>query len=159
MKKLLILISIFGFISCKRFEIGVSDPGFMSIYKTKQGYSEYICVSLSSVDSKVFGHPAVSYVDDKKPINLSNDYKVKAIGLDMVYTDIKIEDWARIKDSIDENNLNEHTFLYNRIIDFDPFIEFYIDLEKIVDYINPDTIFLNTVIKNGELIKYFERVK
>jgi len=158
MKKLLILILTFGFIGCERFEIGTSDPGYMAIYKTKQDYSEYICVSLSSVDSKVFGHPAVSYVDDRKPINLTVDYKVKSIWLDMVYTDIKIEDWARIKDSIYENKINEHTFIYNRIIDFDPFIEFYIDYERIVDY-NPDTIFLNTVIKNGELIKYFERVK
>jgi hypothetical protein len=158
MKRLLIIILILGFIGCERFEIGSVDPGYMSIYKTKQDYSEFICVSLSSVDSKVFGHPAVSYVDDEKPVSLSNDYKVKAIWLNMVYTDIKIEDWTTIKDSIDKNNINEHTYIYNRIIDFNPFSEFYIDYEKRIDYL-PDTAFLNNIISKNELIKYFERVK
>lgn len=158
MKRLLILILILGFIGCERFEIGSSDLGPMSIYKTKQDYSEYICVSLSSVDSKVLGHPLVSNIDDKKPVNLLNHYKVKAIWLDMVYTDIKIEDWSTIKDSIDENNINEHTFIYNRIIDFNPFSEYYKDYEKIIDYL-PDTVFLNTIISKNELVKYFERIK
>jgi hypothetical protein len=73
MKRLLIIILILGFIGCERFEIGSVDPGYMSIYKTKQDYSEFICVSLSSVDSKVFGHPVHILVQNGHSFLLKTD--------------------------------------------------------------------------------------
>lgn len=159
MKRLLTIICFLLLIGCERFEIGRSDAGPMTIYKTRQDYSGYLSVSLTPDKSGVSSYPEPADLDNgNKEILLKNDYKTSLIWLDYVYTDIKLNDWGRIWDSIHGNNIQTSQFLYDHIIDFDPFIEFYIDYERIVDY-NPDTVFLNAIIKNGELINYFERVK
>lgn len=159
MKRLLIIICLLGLIGCERFEIGSSDAGPMTIYKTRQDYSDYLSVSLTPDKSKISSYPGPTDIDNgNKAILLKDDYKTSLIWLDYVYTDIKLNDWERIWDSIHDNHIQTSQFLYDHIIDFDPFVEFYIDYERIVDY-NPDTVFLNTIIKNGELNKYFERVK
>lgn len=159
MKGLLIIILILGLIGCERFEIGTKDPGPMIICKTRQDYSDFLSISLTEDKSKVSSYPGPTDIDDNdKPIKLANDYYTSLIWLDYVYTDIRIDDWGRIWDSIHVNNIQTSLFLYDHIIDFDPFVEFYVDYERIVDYY-PDTTFLNAIIKNKELIKYFERVK
>lgn len=159
MKKLLIIILFLGLIGCERFEIGTKDPGPMIIYKTRQNYNDFLSISLTSDKSKVSSYPGPTDIESNdRPIMLANDYQTSLIWLDYVYTDIRLDDWGRIWDSIHVNNIQTSQFLYDHIIDFDPFFEFYVDYERIVDY-NPDTIFLNTIIKNRELIKYFERVK
>lgn len=159
MKRLLTIICFLGLIGCERFEIGTSDAGPMTIYKMRQDYTDFLPISLTEDKSKVSSYPSPKDLDNgNKSILLADDYKTSLIWLDYVYTDIKLSDWDRIWDSIHDNNIQTSQFLYEHIIDFDPFVEFYIDYERIVEY-NPDTIFLNTVIKNGELIKYFERVK
>ena len=159
MKTPLMIIILLGLIGCERFEIGTKDPGPMIIQKTKQNYNDFLSISLTADKSKVSSYPGPTDIDDKdKPIKLANDYQTSLIWLDYVYTDIRIEDWERILDSIHANNIQTSIFLYNHIIDFDPFIEFYVDYERIVDYL-PDTVFLNKIIKQEELLKYFERVK
>ena len=159
MKRLLTIVIFLGLIGCERFEIGTKDPGPMIIYKTRQNYTDFLSISLTPDKSKVSSYPGPTDIDNNdKPIVLADDYQTSLIWLDYVYTDIRLDDWGRIWDSIHANNIQTSLFLYDHIIDVDPFVEFYVDYERIVDY-NPDTIFLNTIIKNKELIKYFERVK
>lgn len=159
MKGLLVFTVLFGLIGCERFEIGTKDPGPMIIYKTRHDYQDFLSISLTEDKSKVSSYPGPTDIDNyDKPIKLANDYYTSLIWLDYVYTDIRINDWGRIWDSIHVNNIKTSQFLYDHIIDFDPFVEFYVDYERIVNYY-PDTTFLNTIIKNKELIKYFERVK
>ena len=160
MKETIIIILLFGLIGCERLEFGNNDAGPMIIYKTRKDYSNFLSISLTSDKLKVGSYPGPTDIDDRdKPIELVNNYQTSLIWLDYVYTDIRLDDWRRIWDSIiNANNISHSQFLYEHIIDFDPFVEFYIDYERIIDY-NPDTIFLNKIIRAKELIKYFERVK
>jgi hypothetical protein len=49
--------------------------------------------------------------------------------------------------------------VFERVIDTDPYTEFYVDYSRPQNFCLTDTAEINAVIKNGELEKYFKRLK
>lgn len=148
-----LFIGILIMYSCEK--IGTQDKS-MSIYKFKSGkdYSNNVPVSLSNDRTKITSAPGPI---DYWPMKLANGYYLNGtMGLNSGYLSLTKEQYNADIPGIDS--------MYNYLIDRDPYQEYYLteDGDIFTEQGGPhgiDTAFLNDLIRDGKLEKYFERLK
>lgn len=97
---------------------------FISIYKTKNNYSQKVPVKLSDDKNYIVSYPDPSdlFLETKAlyPIKLKNNYLLSQVGIGKNYAflDYSYEEYRELKDITAEK-------LFDHIIDFDPFTEVY----------------------------------
>jgi len=128
------------------------------LYKFKVDYSQNVPVELSTEKSRITSAPGFI---DELPLKLIDDYYLGGtFGLYTGYLSITIEEYNNNEVPLSIDSISK------LLIENDPFIEFYQFEDK--NYIfkdennleyGIDTSFLNTLIKEGNLEKYFTRLK
>ena len=177
MKTILKLLIVCGIIvltafSCIKQE--VTAPG-LAIYKTKGDYFNNVSVTMKKNGDIIF------YPDYHSPGRNSIDSRIKITEDDTIYTRrAKLISGYIISAEIEERSIfvdftfkeylkyeinNPHVggvpenVLIEHILDDDPFLELYIDPNRPRKYELSDTALINQMIRNGELEKYFEKIK
>ena len=170
-----LLVLILG-ASCQNDDIEYADesieistiPG-ISIYKTKRNYDDKLAVSLDTAGNisgtPLFGNnpDIVSKSKDghfmlKKRLFLKGGFIIEDIALDYAFTDITITEMVETFTEYGGEYWSPEKYL-NRIIDKDPFSEFF--------YLHgdgkPERIFtvkeINDLIENGTLETVFTKLK
>jgi hypothetical protein len=134
------------------------------VYKLRSDYTNNVCVGISSDKERITCFPS-----DKdpcgnptdKPYKVNRDYYLDALcnyGVNSAYLSVTKTDYQNIWTNLTPDSM------MNLILDADPYIEFYIDenriLEKIcTDCFTLDTIKLNEIILAGELEIKLKRIK
>ena len=175
--KLLTLL-VFGiFLSlgfgCSEKNLQETVPG-LAVYKTKGDYfRNAYCFMKPSGDIYMepsFYNPRYQSIDPRIEITPSDTVytlRVKLIdgyilggevGENMVFLDLTFKDYLNYEithntSSIPDSVLKEH------ILDDDPFLELYIDVNRPRKFELSDTALINQMIRNGELEKHFEKIK
>ncbi len=156
MKALIIILGLI-FFSCEKG----GDYEWLYIYKTKSDYSNKVSVELSPDKSKIVAAPGPHDVDTTSnwPQELANGYLLNGIlgGSNTAFLSIDKKDyyeWPLYPGS---------DSLFKLIIDKDPFTELYYYSDEHNEFWNDDTGLdtakMNRLIKDGQLEKYFERIK
>lgn len=155
----IITVIIFSvcFNACEKGAIDAADD--LHVFKFRGDYSRNIFVMVNEERTQISAIP-----DPKRdstvwawPQELELDYWLNGIGFNpprTVVTSVKIEDY---KEHIPADSL------FELIIDFDPFLEYYIcsDRSKFSYFYNDnglDTLKLIEVIEKGELKNYFRKI-
>ncbi|MCY1722823.1 hypothetical protein OU798_20920 [Prolixibacteraceae bacterium Z1-6] len=143
--------------SCFLFNFDSPDD-LIEIHKFKgQDYSNYVPVSLTDDKTKI--HSAPGLWPTQWPVKLVNGYYLNgALGENSGYVSITIEDYNENYTKIGIDSLNK------LVIERDPYLEFYRgDLDDFWveegGYYGIDTAAINNLIRNGNLEKYFNRLK
>ncbi len=161
----IIVLTVF---SCIR--VADTTPG-LSIYKTKGDYFNKAFVFKKS--SGIYMVPAyynsryntitskIKITDTDtvytRSIKLIDGYILAAEGSkDMAFLSFTFKEYLRYEIKNGHHPTDEE--LLNGIID-DPFIEFYYDPQRPRRFELSDTAEINQIIRNGELEKYFKRIK
>ena len=164
---------MFTAFSCEK-EPQATAPGF-AVYKTKGDYFYNVSVGMNE-KGKLYHYPAFynprfkSISDSRIKITeddtvytyrakLINGYIISGeIGENSIFLDFTFKEY--IKYEINNNRsgvplevLSEH------ILDDNPFLELYFDPNKPRKYEISDSAEINQIIRNGELEKYFEKIK
>ncbi len=171
-----ILLLLFLGASCQKEKIDYADesieisslPG-ISIYKTKGDYRNYLGVCLDSLGNisctPLFGNDSSIVQKDnkgdyvlKRRYTLKNGYMLGDIYLDYAFTDITVNEMVNKYLEAGPSFWTNDKY-YERLIDKDPFIEFYY-----LDGINKrPRIFtiseINNMIENGTLETVFTKLK
>lgn len=160
------ILSLFG---CNKHQ--ADYPG-ISIYKTRGDYFNmvrclvkgnhiymipcyYLCDGLVFSDTDTL---------NKRRIRLANGYVLDTEGDEWhdTYLNLTFKQYL-LKESETETHLLTIDTLKKHIIDTDPYTVYYRETKYPQKYLPPnilnDTAELNTIIRNGELEKYFERIK
>lgn len=152
--KILIFLFLTLTYSCK---VSTKDTTIW-IYQMVNNYSQKVPVELSSDKTRIVSHSL--NISSQWPISLSNGYYLNgSMGLNTGYLSLSIEEYNKLE------TLPNKDSLYKLLLDKDPFIEFYqlIDDRGIFmngnGYLGFDTVLLNSIIKNGKLDLYFDRLK
>jgi hypothetical protein len=163
----LILISVIFTFSCdKKIERCCGEEISHRLYLTKGDYFNF--VNTWGDDNGPFGlnisDPRIAIVGDDTicPVRwrLEGGYVYSALESSYgdFFTDITFAEFV----SYYERN-KPHSFpldsFFERVIDKDPFLEYYLDTARIFDYPDDNIEVVNEIIRNGELEKYFKRVK
>ena len=177
MKTILKLLFLSGIIVITAFSCikgpTVTAPG-LAVYKTKGDYFNYVSVTIDN--GNIIFKP-----DYHNPRNNSIDYRITITEDDTIYSfRAKLISGYIISEEISDNSIFvDFTFkeyviyeinhpeeggvaenaLLEHILDDNPFLELYIDRNKPRKYELSDTAEINQIIRNGELKKYFKRVK
>lgn len=157
MKKTLLIITflILAF-SCKE---KVGSDTTIWIYQMKNDYSNNVPVELSPDKSKITGAPGGD-INTRFPVSLIDGYFLGgSFGPNSGYLSLTIEEYNTytVKPGVDS--------LYKMLIEKDPFVSFYQrhddngTFHSENGYNGYDTSFLNELIRNDELEKYFEKLK
>lgn len=130
------------------------------IYKTKADYSEKVSVKMVPDKSKISSAPGPHDVDTTSnwPKKLTDGYLLNGIfgGSNTAFLSVDKKDYY------DWPVFPGSDSLFQLILDDDPFVEFYYyrdEHNEFSDNNGLDTIRLNQLIRDGELEKYFERIK
>ncbi|MDR0969103.1 MAG: hypothetical protein LBM67_01025 [Lentimicrobiaceae bacterium] len=136
----------------------------IALYKMENDYSNHAFVMLSFDKTEITGLPGYFYDDGPHnfPLKLTNNYYLRGdFGINTAYLSIS-------KEAYNEHNLSISE-LYQLIIDFDPYVEYYIckDDTKIMysqtingfNTVQYDSAFINKLIIENKLKKYFCRIK
>lgn len=153
-------------------KVGDTAPG-LSIYKTKGDYFNYVSVSKEG-DRIIFRpgyyNPRYNTVDTRLKISdtdtiytrrakLIDGYVISAeIGEESVFVDFTFAEYLKFEIEND-GGIPSDSLLLASILDEDPFIELYYDSNRPRKYEISDTALINQMIIDGELEKYFERIK
>jgi len=129
--------------------IGIDDCGGLSsgtaIVKTKNNYSSYSYVNYSNGTIWDYYHCAY-------PVVISDNYLLLGSYGDIAYLTIPIE---TLCDTI--TNWDSLNIFLPYLMDTDPFIEIYIDECWAIS--DNDVDLIRQIIDNGDLEKYFTRIK
>lgn len=127
------------------------------VYKTKNDYSNNVALELSEDKSKITSFPGPSDIKFKWPLKLHQDFYLGGAfgGVNTGYLSLTKTEYSQYEISPGPDSL------YKLLIDKDPFLEFYeyIDRHNVFANDGIDTVKLNQLIDNGELEKYFTRLK
>ncbi|HNW49746.1 MAG TPA: hypothetical protein PKH79_01605 [Prolixibacteraceae bacterium] len=158
------------FVSCSSKED--TAPG-LTIYKTKADYIDKVYIRIFP-DSSLRSYSTYGQVGRRETIidptdssflgriQLGNGY---VYAEDFLFCDegaflsLSIKEYIRLQDKSNSVFVSDTFDLTQYIIDADPFIEFYRDENRPRKYELTDTAIINEIIRNGELEKYFVRVK
>jgi len=183
MKTVIIILLIGGIIifmasGCWNYSAD-SAPG-LAVYKTMSDYFYNVSMGINK-NGELYGFP--SYYDSRsnRPINprikitdddtvyawrakLINGYIIsEEIGDNSVFVDFTHKEYLKHEIENPEISGVAPCILSEHILDNDPFIELFIDKNRPRKYSLigslSDTILINQMIRDGELGKYFERVK
>ena len=144
-------------ISC---EFGAENDISLWIFRTKSDYSDKVSVELSPDKTRItsfYGPQSSSYT----PIRLINGYLIGGVigGINAGFLSITMEEYhTKYEVAPDPDTL------YKLLIDKDPFTDFYTynyTKRKNIFYTDNglDTAQLNKLIRDGELEKYFAKLK
>lgn len=134
------------------------------IYKTRGDYSDNVFVNM--VDGKVFGVPSLynSYAITEdcvfliSRVRLINGYILdRTSSIIAAVTDYTIEEYYNME--YVQKILPSKKELQNRIIDMDPYLEFYQDIDDSIWFQPIDTAIINEIIRTNQIDKYFEKLK
>lgn len=160
------LVTLFFLIigtGCEKAGKEVLEPG-LSIYKTQNDYFNNVHTNL--MDGEVYYKQSLRgkvVVEDNGDVHykfrvnlidgyiLADEHSSTAAFLNYTnkeYYEMEIQGFLPSLDEIE-----------NSIIDSDPFLEFYYDPTYPRVFEMSDTARINEIIKNGEIEKYFERLK
>jgi hypothetical protein len=155
MKYLLIIFSILIFSSCGPKDV---EPTFLSVYKTKADYTENVKVYYDFDKSFIY---AKSCWHGDWPLSITAGYVAdreapypNTCFLNITYTEM----YDKYKICMPGDSMM-------KIIILDPYTEFYecddytVNFTNVNGYHGLDTAKLNLVIRNGELLKYFRKLK
>ncbi|MFW5720889.1 MAG: hypothetical protein ACOCWW_00725 [Bacteroidota bacterium] len=154
----LFFLSFFMYLSCP-FYIDSQDNE-LYVYKTKSDYSDNVAVELSKDKTSITSNYSPGDNSDRYPIVLMNNYLLGGtFGINTGYLSITNTEYKQNYDVAPSPDS-----LYSLLLDKDPFVEFYyhpIGHNVFYDENNGglDTARINTIILNGELELYFERLK
>jgi hypothetical protein len=166
---LLIFIAFISFNNCSDSTTRISDPTIKTnVYKTKKDYFNYVNTwgknnapsSLNLADSDQIAVVGIDTVY-KLRWRLEDNYVMGlAIGDEDFFTDMTFAEIVAYNETYPEKLNYPIDEIFKRVIDKDPFLEFYID-EGNVFYKrdSSDIAQINQLIKDGELEKYFKRIK
>jgi hypothetical protein len=140
------------------YEQGLS----IHVYKLKADYTNLAIVQLSEDNSSLVGFPG--RIDTSVyPIKLCDSYYLNGtVGINTAYISMSINDYnSKVGTIISPDSL------FSLVIDSDPFLEFYhsMDGEGIwrsddkYDEFRIDTALINTLIVEGRLEEYFDKLK
>ncbi len=161
--KIKLLIPLFVFISLSfSCETGSVDYERIYVYKTKTDYSDNVCVQLTSDKSKISSYPGPGEGGPWYwPVELAEGYLLNGTrGANSGFLSITNEEYNQ-----NYNTSPGADSLYKLLLDKDPFVEFYqFDDTKNVFYNESgaygiDTAYINHLIKESNLEKYFIRIK
>lgn len=171
-----VLLLLFIGVSCEKDELDYADESIeiptsigLSIYKTKKDYKEFLTVSLDSAgnvsSTPLFGNnPSVVTEKEDGSFTLNNRYLLQSgyvledIYIDHVFTDITVEEMVI---SFTENGAafwSPERFI-NRIIDRNPFDEFYFQKSETYESETITIGEINEMIENGTIENHFTRIK
>ncbi|NOQ26140.1 MAG: hypothetical protein GQ564_12315 [Bacteroidales bacterium] len=154
----LIVLILFSF-SC---EVGSDDYKWIYIYKTKADYSNNVCVKLTIDKSKISSYPGPGEGEPKYwPVELTEGYLLNGT---------QGENSGILSITNEEYNQNYNASpgadsLYKLLLEKDPFIEFYKFNDTKNEFYSEsgaygvDTMFINYLIKEDNLDKYFIKIK
>jgi len=155
MRTIIILLGLMMF-SCEKG----GDSIDLWIYKTNSDYSNKVSVELASDKSKIIAAPGPHDVDTTSnwPQKLVNGYLLNGIfgGSNTGFLSLDKKDyydWPLYPGS---------DSLFKLIIDKNPFVELYFYRDENNDFSNNnglDTAKMNLLIKDGQIEKYFKRIK
>ncbi len=158
--KLIIPLFIFILLSFS-CESGSDIDEMIYVYKTKADYTKNVCVELDSKKTKITSNYAPFSVNTRWPIKLINGYALNGtLGANSGYLSITNDEYKLNYDVSPSPDS-----LYKLLLDDDPFIEFYeFNDPKNVFYnengaYGVDTAYINHLIKESNLEKYFIRIK
>ncbi|MFC2138763.1 hypothetical protein ACFLTE_11360 [Bacteroidota bacterium] len=175
-KYLVLIITVFlVLISCDKKDSD-NDTDFFgidyAIYKFKGDYIGNVCVLMDKDKTRIVGYPSPTSNagnPDKKPYSLRNDYYLDPCchyGINSAYLEITKQEMMDALIQYNENGVDypyTSEYMEQHILDKDPFLEYYIDTGSVIIKREPgfiyDTVLLNNIIVNGELDKYFKRIK
>lgn len=181
MKTLKLLLTIFSipifFVSCTKDELAYADESIVidnvpaiSIYKTKSDYFNYIYVGIDSIENITMSpsynsnDPRIS-IDSYGKVTYNQRWKLKSGYIvckemhfrDMAFTNITFQELIEFTDKHGPDI--PVSWFKSRIIDKDPFIEYY----WLGGLFNPRREFtlgqINKMIENGTLETVFTRFK
>lgn len=152
------LILLFFVSACEKVKVKGDN---VILYKTKGDYTKNVFVTLSQDGEKLTHYPSVGDIDTiRLPIQLTHEFMVGTglngeNGIHSVVTSLTIFNYL--------NPISADS-LFKLIIDFDPFIEYYISFDNVKrDYFfndaGIDTAKINEIILNNEINKYFKKLK
>ena len=165
-----VLLFLFLGASCQREEMEYADENIeitfehdISIYKTRGDYYNYVYVQiteegkLNAVPSYTLSDPRIS-IDDKGNAEQNFRWRLKSeYILDKVFTDITIREYVEYN-SAHKIAVWPDSLILPRIIDRDPFIEYYhSDGTRLPEAITIGEI--NDMIENGTLETVFTKLK
>lgn len=158
--KLLFLLFVFNllFLSC---ESGSDLDQMIYVYKTKADYTKNVCVELNLDKTRITSNYAPNGVDSRWPVKLIEGYLLNGtFGANTGFLSITNEEYNQ-----NYNTSPGADSLYKLLLEKDPFIEFYeFNDTKNVFYSESgaygiDTMYINHLIKEDNLDKYFIRIK
>jgi hypothetical protein len=148
--------------SCIKEE--ATDPG-LNIYKTKGDYFLYVNTwgkQMAPTAYRANDGRLGELNDDtiyKCRTRLIDGYILSAENtVDDYFTNITFTEMARYNDSLGIASFPRDS-VFKRVIDENPYIEFYHDEHSPRIFELTDTAKINKIIRNGELEKYFKRLK
>ncbi|NQU88472.1 MAG: hypothetical protein HQ541_22220, partial [Mariniphaga sp.] len=143
---------------------------WLSVYKTKGNYLNYITVGVDSLGN-IFSSPDYTYrsgqvgkkdngeVYFKYRYVLKSGYIVSLVSIHQAFTDITLKEYIEYNEA---NGIAGWTdnLIYPRIIDRDPFIEFY--FSSCMTCTNSQQFSLgeiNEMLENGTIEEHFTKLK
>jgi len=150
-----------------------SAPG-VAVYKTRGDYFYNVSMVFNK-NGELNGFPSYYNSRSNKPIDprikitdddtvyawrakLINGYIIsEEIGRGSIFVDFTHKEY--LKYEIENPEIGGVAPSILNVLDDDPFLELYIDKNRPRKYYLSDTILINQMIRDGELGKYFERVK
>lgn len=157
-----LLFTLMG--GCKK-ESPVSPPG-VAIYKTRNDYFNH--VRTSHKNEKVIEKPSLhKKVDFDENGNIHYLFREKLIdgyvlaGDDPINTAFLRYSIREYYDMENQGNLPSIDEIQANVIDYDPFVEYYSDPNSpgLGGFELKDTARINEIIRNGEIMKYFKKLK
>ena len=150
---------------------GVPTPG-LCIYKTKGEYFNYIN-TWTNEKGRTVGNPAYRIQNDSRiqvvngdtvyvmRVKLTNGYILQPggeIGSTNYFTDMTYIEMVRYNSNLGKEMIGTDS-LDSRVIDKDPFTEFYFDTSRPRKFEMEDTAEINMIIRNGNIEDYFKKYK
>lgn len=150
----IILILLLAFSCNEKYSSNTS----IYVYKTKNNYSNNVPVELSEDKTKITSAPG--FINTRWPVLLFDEYCLNgSMGSNTGYLSITITEFNNNYTNIGVDSL------YKLLIDVDPFVSFYYRDDDNGAFHDDngafgiDTVFINELIRNNELEKYFEKLK
>jgi len=121
--------------------------GAVAIYKTKYNYTNNITVLVSDDQTQVLAFPGVTDVGNQRPVALAGGYYAQRMPGN-VFLSYTIDQYA----AHSQSDYTEKDFL-NHIVDCAPFTEYWVGCGSATD-----TAFFNSMIINGQLSTYMQKL-
>ena len=157
-----LIIPVFIFISLSfSCESGSDIDEMIYVYKTKADYTKNVCVELDPDKTKVTSFYAPNSINSRWPVRLTDNYVLNGtLGSNSGFLSITNEEYNQNYSASPGADS-----LYKLLLDDDPYIEFYeFNDTKNVFYNESgangiDTAYINHLIREDNLEKYFIRIK